>query len=335
MTTDVIVIGAGVAGLTAAWRLQRAGRSVRVFEARGRVGGRAFSPTLDGATLDLGPTWVWDTERSVHGLLGELEIATFLDHEEGLDLYQSPTGMQRGRLPRSAVQGRRILGGTQQIALRLAEQVEGIELSSPVHAIHPNADGLVVETAHGTATASHVLAALPPRLLARSLDLPGAPVDRWRRVPTWMAEIAKVVAVYPSAAWRERGFSGLAMSAIGPMGEIHDMCGPDGTPAALFGFVPRAQAAGDLVDRVQSQLAALFPFLPQPTLHIQAWWTESYTRQDDTEPDAQALFGHPSLQEAAMGGRLHLISCETSSRSPGHLDGAVERAEAVVEQLMG
>ncbi len=40
---DVIVVGAGLAGLTAAYELQRAGRHVVVLEARERLGGRVFT----------------------------------------------------------------------------------------------------------------------------------------------------------------------------------------------------------------------------------------------------------------------------------------------------
>ena len=51
---DVAVVGAGIAGLTAAHELVRAGLSVRVFEARQRVGGRMASHRHGGYTMDEG-----------------------------------------------------------------------------------------------------------------------------------------------------------------------------------------------------------------------------------------------------------------------------------------
>ena len=55
---DTIVIGAGVAGLTAARLLVRAGNSVVVLEARDRVGGRVFTDRTDGLVTDLGASWI-------------------------------------------------------------------------------------------------------------------------------------------------------------------------------------------------------------------------------------------------------------------------------------
>lgn len=52
--TDVLVIGAGLAGLSCARRLQRHGISVRVLEASDRVGGRVRTETVDGFRLDRG-----------------------------------------------------------------------------------------------------------------------------------------------------------------------------------------------------------------------------------------------------------------------------------------
>lgn len=52
--TDVIVIGAGFSGLSAAYYLQRKGLSVKVLEVSSQVGGRARSDKMDGYTLDRG-----------------------------------------------------------------------------------------------------------------------------------------------------------------------------------------------------------------------------------------------------------------------------------------
>ncbi|MET0148128.1 MAG: FAD-dependent oxidoreductase [Acidimicrobiales bacterium] len=76
MSADVVVIGAGPAGLMAAWRLARAGRSVVVHEAASRVGGMAGSIEVDGVRVDIGshrlhPSTAPDLLAEVQGLLGE------------------------------------------------------------------------------------------------------------------------------------------------------------------------------------------------------------------------------------------------------------------------
>lgn len=59
---DVIVVGAGVSGLTAARLLQKHGLSVIVLEARDRIGGRVHT-MRDGRITDLGASWI-------HGIIG-------------------------------------------------------------------------------------------------------------------------------------------------------------------------------------------------------------------------------------------------------------------------
>ncbi|MGO4103732.1 flavin monoamine oxidase family protein [Leifsonia sp. YAF41] len=55
---ETIVVGAGVAGLTAARLLAKAGRHVVVLEARDRVGGRVWTDRSDGLITDLGASWI-------------------------------------------------------------------------------------------------------------------------------------------------------------------------------------------------------------------------------------------------------------------------------------
>ena len=89
---DVVVVGAGPAGLMAARHLQAAGRSVVVLEARDRVGGRTHSDLVDGAFLELGGQWVSPDQTELLGLLDELGRPTFERYREGDGTYRTPLG---------------------------------------------------------------------------------------------------------------------------------------------------------------------------------------------------------------------------------------------------
>ena len=66
---DVIVVGAGFAGLTAARNLIRSGKKVVLLEARDRVGGRVKGTTLAGHKVDAGGMWVGPTQTKVLELI--------------------------------------------------------------------------------------------------------------------------------------------------------------------------------------------------------------------------------------------------------------------------
>lgn len=59
---EIAVIGAGVAGLTAACELRRLGHEVTLFAKNSEVGGRAKELSINGFTWDLGPSWYWMPE---------------------------------------------------------------------------------------------------------------------------------------------------------------------------------------------------------------------------------------------------------------------------------
>lgn len=84
MHVDVVVVGAGMAGLIAARVLERAGLRVVVLEARDRVGGRAFTAVgPGGVTVDLGAQWVSPRQRRVHALVAELGLTLVPTHSRG------------------------------------------------------------------------------------------------------------------------------------------------------------------------------------------------------------------------------------------------------------
>lgn len=80
---DVIIIGAGLAGLRAAMLLHEQGYDVLVVEARERVGGRTKSGPVGEATLDHGGQWVGPTQTRVLALADSLGVERFPTYCKG------------------------------------------------------------------------------------------------------------------------------------------------------------------------------------------------------------------------------------------------------------
>ncbi len=70
----VAVIGAGIAGLTCAWELHKAGVDVQVFERHQSVGGRMNTRTKDGLAFDVGANFLIRAYRGVNALAEEMGI---------------------------------------------------------------------------------------------------------------------------------------------------------------------------------------------------------------------------------------------------------------------
>ena len=84
LEADVCVVGAGLAGLTAARRLSQAGQSVVVLEARERVGGRVWTQTsAAGVPVDMGGCFIGPNHDQLHALAKETGVTTFKTFVDG------------------------------------------------------------------------------------------------------------------------------------------------------------------------------------------------------------------------------------------------------------
>lgn len=90
MTTDrpagrrkALVVGAGLCGLTAAWRLQQAGFDVQVFEREAQAAGRVKSIQLAGCTVDTGATVFLSAYTDALALIEEMGLTTELEAPRG------------------------------------------------------------------------------------------------------------------------------------------------------------------------------------------------------------------------------------------------------------
>jgi monoamine oxidase len=120
----VVVVGAGIAGLTAAYRLQQAGVPVRVVEAQSRVGGRMFSlrgAFPDGQVIELGGELIDSNHVHVHGLARELGIV--LDDLAEADPAQAADRWFFGGAARSDVE---VVEAYRPVAARVARDVASL-----------------------------------------------------------------------------------------------------------------------------------------------------------------------------------------------------------------
>jgi monoamine oxidase len=80
---DVVIVGAGLAGLTAARELERADAAVLVIEAQDRVGGRTMAGLVAGTTVEMGGQWIGPGQRRIIALARDLGVETSPTHLPG------------------------------------------------------------------------------------------------------------------------------------------------------------------------------------------------------------------------------------------------------------
>ncbi|WP_375001446.1 flavin monoamine oxidase family protein [Aeromicrobium sp. CTD01-1L150] len=136
----VIIIGAGLAGLTTAWRLRQDGREVIVLEAADRIGGRAVQSARvwdDGQYAELGGELIDSAYHAVRALCAELDVELLEPNIYG-ERHDGDESLMEGYLRVAGfVLGDRVLSRTE------CDEI-GVELRSAAQAHRPH-PGEIVE----------------------------------------------------------------------------------------------------------------------------------------------------------------------------------------------
>ncbi len=358
--TDVVVVGAGLAGLTAAADLHAAGLSVTVVEARDRVGGRLLTIAPDGlgddARFDLGATWHWGDQPEIATLAADLGVSCFAQFAGGRGLIEEtsarpPTPVD---VPAADPAELRFVGGAQQLCQRLAARLptDAIVPATSVTALAAGENDVTATTVgpgggSERLTSSFAIVAVPPRLalerIAFAPSLPDEVVRVMKSTTTWMARAVKCVAVYDTPFWRQAGWSGFAFSHAGPLREVHDACSDNGSVAALWGFVAgdddfRTIEPGERAQLVFAQLERLFGSeAAEPVQYFERDWSADPNTIDDEWywVEGEPLdYGHPALTQPLLGRRLMLAGAETAAVGGGHMEGAVRSGHRAADLVI-
>jgi monoamine oxidase len=142
---DLVVVGAGLAGLAAARDAVAAGASVVVLEARDRVGGRILGHDLGGGhVIELGAQFIGPTQDRMAALADELGVRTFPTHNAGENVIEYAGSVLRygGEIPRI---NPLVLLDVERAQRRLNRLARRVPLEAPWEA--PNAARLDERTA--------------------------------------------------------------------------------------------------------------------------------------------------------------------------------------------
>ena len=239
----------------------------------------------------------------------------------------------------------RLAGGSQQISLRLAEELgDRVLLSRAVTAVEQDDDGVTVRTADGDLRAGHAVVTLPPALAGRlgyAPPLPAAQDRLLHSVP--MGSVLKCHAVYPEPFWREQGRSGAATSACGPLQLVFDNSPEAGRPGVLVGFALAGSArrlAGlspeERREAVLAQLGRLFgPEAAAPEQLVEHDWSaDPFSGGGYMGVWPPGVWTQVGDALRVPHGRVHFAGAEHAQVWNGYMEGAVRSGRGAAEAVL-
>ena len=292
---------------------------------------RASSTTRDLLAIMSRVTWGCEPDE-----VSMLHAARYVRAAGGLDRMLDVTdGAQQDRFP----------GGTQQIALKMADDLgERVRLESRVDRIEQDDTGVTVGYEGGTVAAARVIVAIPPQHGAAITFTPELPPEHQKLIECWpQGNLSKAYAVYDTPFWRANGQSGEALSDTGPVFITFDVSPPctgdDPGPGVLLGFVDAREfdtwPAELRRQRALAGFAALFGDAALSPIDYldHSWGNEAFAPGGPTAavpPGSWTSVG-PWLRLPV--GPIHWAGTETADEWTGFLDGAVRSGRRAATEV--
>ena len=341
---DVIVVGAGLSGLVAAYELVRAGHDVRVVEASNTPGGRAQTlrePFDDGLIAETGPARIPPDHDLTLGYIDHFGIETSPFYtQEGEYLVLSNQGDRQRQTPGEFLRGGRdawlkIPAGTDALPLAFAEALgDRVRTGSPVTKVVRDDTGVVATYESGGAKevkGSKLICTVPLPVIDKIVFDPVlSAAKRAAFEATSYSDVTRVYVQYAQRSWESDGLNGWGLSYVDAYSEIwHPTWNQEGPRGILmsymFGDFARSVAAmdpGDVVPGFIDRYDVMFPgsreFAERGTRFAwehQPWIGAAFARSDPPFSE------HPEL--ASPEGPIHFAG-EHASGHRGWMQGALE-----------
>jgi monoamine oxidase len=289
---------------------------------------RANAGTRDLMTIMARVTWGCEPDA-----VSMLHAVRYVKAAGGLGrMLDVEGGAQQDRFP----------GGTQQIAVRMAQELgPRVVLSAVVRTIERHSDGTLAVTSNkGTVTAKAVIVAIPPEHRKNIAFLPDLPPEYGKLAQHWpQGNLSKAYVAYETPFWRANGCSGEALSDEGPVFITFDVSPGDEGPGILLGFTDARTfdplSPADRRDRALAGFAALFGDAARDPIDYldHCWSAEEFAPGGPTAavpPGSWTKYG-PWLRKPIDG--IHWAGTETADMWTGFLDGAIRSGQRAANEV--
>jgi len=345
---DVIIIGAGLSGLSTAYQLKKAGINFKILEAQSKLGGRI--ETIYGkqdTPMEMGATWFGEEHIHLIQLLSELNIGYFEQHTEGISLFETMSfePPQQYFVPANSHSAYRIKGGTCTIIDALYQQIgkENVVLNTQINGIVEEDNQIkIIDSLGNHYFSKQLIIAMPPKVAIHSLEftpkLPEGINQIMQKTQTWMSGSVKFSVEYKKAFWKDNGFSGSIFSQSGLATEIYDHSNYEHTKFALKGFLNGSAYHYTQEERKEKVIAQLKHYFGDEaetfeTYHDKIWNDQYIQPKEDAFLPPHFNNGHAVYADSYMNGKLFFTGTETSNLFSGYMEGAIIASNIVINRV--